>query len=268
MFTTPEPTTDAPEREVTGNATPVVRVTDLRKCFGDHVVVDAVNLAVREGEVLAIIGPSGAGKSTLLRCLNLLELPDRGRIEVDGHVITAGEKTSHKQLAALRRSVGMVFQAFNLFPHMTVLENVSFAQRRALGRSKQEADELSTALLQRVGLSDKLDSYPARCSGGQQQRAAIARALALNPKVMLFDEPTSAIDPELGAEVLAVMRQLAADGMTMIVVTHEMSFAKNVAEEVAVMCDGEIIEQGAPGRVLTDPAHARTRQFLRAVLDR
>jgi len=247
---------------------PVVRLTDIAKRYGDHVVLDGVNLEVREGEALAIVGPSGAGKSTLLRCVNFLEQPDRGRIEVAGHAIGVDEKPSSRRLAELRRSSGMVFQAFNLFPHYTVLQNVSFAQRRVLGRTAEEADACSMQLLERVGLKDKAAQYPARCSGGQQQRAAIARALALNPKVMLFDEPTSALDPELGLEVLAVMRQLADEGMTMIVVTHEMNFAKNVADEVAVMCDGGIIEQGDPKQVLVDPAHARTRQFLRAVLER
>ncbi|MDQ3223668.1 MAG: amino acid ABC transporter ATP-binding protein [Gemmatimonadota bacterium] len=246
----------------------MVRLTDITKQYAGHVVVDAVGLQVDQGNVLAIIGPSGAGKSTLLRCVNLLERPDSGRIEVDDHVVNAGEPTSGRRLAALRRSAGMVFQSFNLFPHLTVLENVSFAQRRVLERSGQEADERSRELLASVGLSDKADAYPQRCSGGQQQRAAIARALALEPAVMLFDEPTSALDPELGLEVLAVMRQLANDGMTMIVVTHEMSFAGSVADEVAVMADGKFIEQGDPKRVFENPSHPRTRQFLRAILER
>jgi len=251
-----------------GGSRPIVRLTDVTKRYADHVAVDAVNLQVDQGNVLAIVGPSGAGKSTLLRCVNLLELPEHGRIEVDDHAVLAGEPASGRELAALRRSVGMVFQSFNLFPHLSVLENVSFPQRRVLRRARQQAEARSRELLARVGLSDKAEAYPQRCSGGQQQRAAIARALALEPKVMLFDEPTSALDPELGVEVLTVMRQLADDGMTMIVVTHEMSFAESVADEVAVMADGKIIEQGDPRQVLADPTHPRARQFLRAILER
>ncbi len=264
----PDVGSDSAETPLSAGARPIVRLTDITKQFGDHVVVDAVSLQVDQGNVLAIVGPSGAGKSTLLRCVNLLERPDSGRIEVDDHVVNAGEPTSGRQLAALRRSAGMVFQSFNLFPHLTVLENVSFAQRRVLERSVHEADMRSRELLARVGLSDKADTYPQRCSGGQQQRAAIARALALEPKVMLFDEPTSALDPELGLEVLAVMRQLANDGMTMIVVTHEMSFAESVADEVAVMADSKVIEQGDPKLLFRNPSHPRTRRFLRALLER
>lgn len=245
---------------------PIVRLTAITKRFGDHVVIDDVSLEVAQGDVLAIVGPSGAGKSTLLRCVNLLEQPDVGRIEVDGQVFEAGQPV--RQTAALRRSVGMVFQSFNLFPHLTVLENVSFAQRRVLQRSRQEADERSRLLLARVGLSKKAGSYPQRCSGGEQQRVAIARALALEPRVMLFDEPTSALDPELGFEVLTVMRLLASEGMTMMVVTHEMNFARDVASEVVVMVDGRVIEHGLPRRVLQNPTQTRTRQFLRTILDR
>jgi polar amino acid transport system ATP-binding protein len=246
----------------------VVRLVDVTKRFGEHTVVDRVNTQVTRGEVLAIVGPSGAGKSTLLRCVNLLEQPDEGQIVVGEHTVDAGRPLGRGELAALRRHAGMVFQAFNLFPHMTVLQNVSFAQTRVLDRSRREADDRSRQLLERVGLADKADTYPQRCSGGQQQRAAIARALALEPEVMLFDEPTSALDPELGLEVLNVMRQLASDGMTMIVVTHEMSFAGNVADEVAVMADGKLIETGPPRDVLERPANPRTRSFLRAVLER
>ncbi len=249
-------------------ADPIVRLTGITKQYGRDAVVDGVSLEVAEGNVLAIVGPSGAGKSTLLRCVNLLERPDHGRIEVHGHAVNAGEPTSERQVAALRRSTGMVFQSFNLFPHLTVLKNVSFAQRRVLGRSRQEADSRSRELLARVGLSDKSDTYPQRCSGGQQQRAAIARALALDPKVMLFDEPTSALDPELGLEVLTVMRELANDGMTMIVVSHEMHFAESVADEVAVMADAKVIEQGDPKEIFKNPSHTRTRQFLRAIVER
>lgn len=197
-----------------------------------------------------MIGPSGAGKSTLLRCINLLETPDSGTISVEGVTIHADHTIKPKDLAALRSRVGMVFQAFNLFPHLTVLRNVSLAQQRVLGRSAAEADERSRQLLTRVGLAEKADQYPSRCSGGQQQRIAIARALALDPKVMLFDEPTSALDPELGLEVLTVMRELAESGMTMVVVTHEMQFARDVCDHLVVMADGGIIRGGRPARDL------------------
>ncbi|MGJ3191723.1 amino acid ABC transporter ATP-binding protein [Paenarthrobacter nitroguajacolicus] len=238
------------------------------KKYGDHTVINDVSLSVREGEVIAIIGPSGAGKSTLLRCINLLEVPDRGRITVEGNHVDAGTQISHKDLVRLRRNVGMVFQSFNLFPHMTVLRNISLPQERVLGRSRQEADARSMKLLERVGLADKAQQYPSRCSGGQQQRIAIARALALDPRVMLFDEPTSALDPEVGLEVLAVMRELAAEGMTMVVVTHEMQFARDVSDRVVVMAEGAILEEGDPADVFTAPAMDRTRKFLRAVLER
>ncbi|WP_425547658.1 amino acid ABC transporter ATP-binding protein [Brevibacterium daeguense] len=246
----------------------VVRVRNLAKSFGENTVLSDVNLTVLEGTVTAMIGPSGAGKSTVLRCMNLLERPDSGTIEIDGHVIDAERRFSNRELFALRRSAGMVFQHFNLFPHMTVLRNVSLPQQRVLGRSKGEADERAMALLTRMGLADKGEQYPNRCSGGQQQRIAIARALALDPKVMLFDEPTSALDPEVGLEVLEVMKELAASGMTMIVVTHEMSFARSVSEDLIVMADGGIIEQGDPKRIMAEPSHPRTQEFLRAVLQR
>ncbi|MGP0224311.1 MULTISPECIES: amino acid ABC transporter ATP-binding protein [unclassified Paenarthrobacter] len=238
------------------------------KRFGEHTVINDVSLSVREGEVVAIIGPSGAGKSTLLRCINLLEVPDSGRITVEGNHVDAGTDISHKDLVRLRRNVGMVFQSFNLFPHMTVLRNISLPQERVLGRTRAEADARSLTLLERVGLTDKAQQYPGRCSGGQQQRIAIARALALDPQVMLFDEPTSALDPEVGLEVLAVMRELAAEGMTMVVVTHEMQFARDVSDRVVVMADGAILEQGDPADVFTSPSMDRTRKFLRAVLER
>ncbi|GMA41978.1 amino acid ABC transporter ATP-binding protein [Mobilicoccus caccae] len=255
----------APRRENAGTAIHCDRVD---KSFGAHKVLDQVSLSVREGEVVAMIGPSGAGKSTFLRCINLLERPDSGTITVEGHTIDVGSDFSKKDLAALRRSVGMVFQSFNLFPHLTVLRNVALPQMRVLLRSKGEAEERAMALLERVGLQDKAGQYPARCSGGQQQRVAIARALALDPNVMLFDEPTSALDPEVGLEVLAVMRELAGEGMTMVVVTHEMQFARDVSDTLVVMADGGIIEQGDPQAVFTDPQHERTRRFLRAVVDR
>jgi polar amino acid transport system ATP-binding protein len=249
-----------------------LRLEDVSKAFGDHVVVDDVSMDIRPAEVVSIIGPSGAGKSTLLRCINFLEPPTSGRVFLSGVEVCArrsrGGQPAAKDLANLRRAVGMVFQSFNLFPHLTVLSNVSLPQQRVLGRSREEADARSFELLDRVGLREKAETYPGRCSGGQQQRVAIARALALNPKVMLFDEPTSALDPELGVEVLAVMRQLAEEGMTMIVVTHEMHFAADVSDRVVVMADGRILEQGPPDVVLKDPQHERTRKFLRAVLHR
>lgn len=247
---------------------PVIQLQNVSKRFGDNTVVDDVSLTVGQGEVAAIIGPSGAGKSTLLRCINLLENPDSGCITVGDTVINAGELVDAKELARLRRKAGMVFQSFNLFPHLTVLRNVSLAQERVLGRGRKEADEVSAALLERVGLADKADQYPNRCSGGEQQRIAIARALALEPQVMLFDEPTSALDPELGLEVLAVMKELALEGMTMVVVTHEMQFARDVGDHLVVMAEGAILEEGAPDKIFSAPSHARTRQFLSAVLER
>jgi polar amino acid transport system ATP-binding protein len=245
-----------------------VTMSKVRKQFGDHVVVDDVSIEVAPGEVVAIIGPSGAGKSTLLRCINLLERPDSGEITVGDVTIHPETGVSPKDLTNLRRTAGMVFQSFNLFPHLTVLRNISIAQERVLGRPRGEADERSRELLARVGLAEKADTYPTRSSGGQQQRIAIARALAMAPKVMLFDEPTSALDPELGLDVLNVMRELADEGMTMIIVTHEMHFAQDVSDRVVVMADGRIIEQGPPNQVLVKPENERTKRFLRAVTDR
>lgn len=247
---------------------PIIVMESIVKSFGDHRVVDDVSLSVQEGEVVAIIGPSGAGKTTLLRCINLLERPDRGVISVCGTRVDVTAKIGSRQLATLRENAGMVFQSFNLFPHLTVLRNVSLAQERVLGLDRDVADARSLELLERVGLASKASSYPGRCSGGQQQRIAIARALALRPRVMLFDEPTSALDPELGLEVLAVMKSLAADGMTMVVVTHEMQFARDVSDHLVVMAEGSILEEGKPEAIFTDPQQPRTRQFLRAVLER
>ncbi|MDQ0392021.1 amino acid ABC transporter ATP-binding protein [Labrys monachus] len=249
-------------------ARPLIVLDKVVKRYGTHTVLSGIDLEVHAGNVMAIIGPSGSGKSTLLRCINYLEPPSSGTIMLDGIRLEAGRATSRKDLALLRRSVGMVFQSFNLFPHMSVLRNVSLAQERVAGRSRKEADERSMQLLSRVGLADKAHQYPLRCSGGQQQRVAIARALALDPKVMLFDEPTSSLDPELGLEVLAVMRELADDGMTMIVVTHEMRFAENVSDTVLVMADGIIVEQGPSAEVMRNPRQERTKRFLRAVNDR
>ncbi|HEX6501299.1 MAG TPA: amino acid ABC transporter ATP-binding protein [Micromonosporaceae bacterium] len=238
------------------------------KRIGGTEILRGVDLDVEPGTVVSIIGPSGAGKSTLLRCVNLLETPTSGTIHVEGRLVFSGTAAmSRGALTALRRRVGMVFQSFNLFPHLTVLRNVSLAQMRVLGRTRSEADERSMDLLRRVGMEHKHASYPAQCSGGEQQRVAIARALSLDPSVMLFDEPTSALDAELGLEVLNVMRQLAADGMTMIVVTHALHFAGDVSDRIVVMDHGRIIESGDPQAVLTEPSQERTRRFLRAVLE-
>jgi polar amino acid transport system ATP-binding protein len=247
---------------------PVIKLDHLSKSFGTFQALQDINLSVLQGDVLAIIGPSGSGKSTLLRCINWLEPANSGTITVGDLTLDCSKPAGKDQITTLRRQLGMVFQSFNLFPHMTVLRNVSLAQERTLGRSRREADEISMSLLERVGLADKAQQYPVRCSGGQQQRIAIARALALDPKVMLFDEPTSALDPELGLEVLAVMRELASSGMTMIVVTHEMGFAENVSEHAMIMADGQILEYGPSREVIRNPQTERARRFLRAVNDR
>ena len=233
-------------------------VAGLRKSFGSLEVLRGIDLTVRPQELVFVIGPSGSGKSTLLRCCNRLEEPDEGSIRVDG-VELLDPKTD---INAMRRRIGMVFQSFNLYPHMTVLSNVTLALRKALGKSRTEAREIGEAALARVGLADKVDAYPAQLSGGQQQRAAIARAVALEPKIMLFDEPTSALDPELVGSVLAVMRELREAGMTMVVVSHEMRFARDAADRVIFMDDGVIVEQGPPERIFGSPEHARTRSFL------
>jgi polar amino acid transport system ATP-binding protein len=246
-----------------------VHVSGLSKAFGDLTVLTNVDLEMEVGEVVSIIGPSGAGKSTFLRCLNYLEVPTSGIIEIGGARVDASQHPPPKgSLDRLRRVTGMVFQNFNLFPHLTVMENITLPQRKVLGRDRSEAIDVANKLLQRVGLLEKADVHPSRLSGGQQQRIAIARALALSPKVMLFDEPTSALDPELGLEVLAVMRDLADEGMTMIVVTHEMHFARDVSNRIMVMGDGGVLEIGPSEQIMTSPSHERTRKFLRAVLDR
>ncbi len=247
---------------------PYVKLEHVFKSYGQHTVLDDVSLSVPAGDVLAIIGPSGSGKSTLLRCINFIEPPDKGIVTVGDVTLEGGAGATRRDLNQLRQKLGMVFQSFNLFPHMTVLRNISLAQERVLGRSRREAEDVSMQILARVGLSDKAQQYPSRCSGGQQQRIAIARALALDPKVMLFDEPTSALDPELGLEVLAVMRELAGSGMTMVVVTHEMGFAANVSDHTMIMGDGRIIEYGPSREVIRNPQSARAKQFLRAVNDR
>lgn len=247
---------------------PVIKLSGLCKSYGAFPVLQDIELEVPAGDVLAIIGPSGSGKSTLLRCINYLEPPDAGTVSVNGLTLTGGVATTRQKLFELRRNLGMVFQSFNLFPHLSVLRNVSLPQERVLKRSRAEADKISMQLLDRVGLADKAQQFPVRCSGGQQQRIAIARALALDPKVMLFDEPTSALDPELGLEVLSVMRQLAESGMTMIVVTHEMGFAENVSDHAMIMADGKAIEYGPSRDVIRNPKTERAKRFLRAVNDR
>ncbi|MGW9111771.1 amino acid ABC transporter ATP-binding protein [Microbacterium sp. NPDC055683] len=258
----------SPFTQVNETATAGVEIAGLSKSFGSNLVLDDISVSVRPGSVTALIGPSGSGKSTLLRCVNLLETPDRGTITVGSQTIEAGRRVRESELLALRRQVGMVFQSFNLFPHFTVLRNVALPQEKVLGRSKEEAEARALTLLDRVGLKEKAHQHPGRCSGGQQQRIAIARALALGPRAMLFDEPTSALDPEVGVEVLAVMRELADAGMTMIVVTHEMQFARDVGDHLVVMADGHIIEEGDPRAIMADPQQERTRRFLSAVLER
>jgi len=242
-------------------AAPPIEIEDLYKSFGVLEVLRGVDLSVTTGEVICIIGPSGSGKSTLLRCVNLLEVPSAGRVLIEGYDITDPET----DVDAVRAKIGMVFQQFNLFPHLTVLKNLTIAQRKVLGRSSAEAISVAEAMLLRVGLADKRDEFPIRLSGGQQQRVAIARSLCMNPDMMLFDEPTSALDPELIGEVLDVMRALADEGMTMLVVTHEMGFAKQVADRVLFIDEGVIQEQGPPREVLENPKNERTRRFLRAV---
>ena len=241
---------------------PVVRLEQVRKSFGDNLVLDGIDLTVAPRETLVVIGPSGSGKSTLLRCINLLEPLDSGRIFLEGDEITRkGVKVS-----AIRQRVGMVFQQFNLFPHLKVIDNLTLAARRIRRLPKDEAERRAHALLGRVGLEEKARQYPHQLSGGQQQRVAIARALVMEPHVMLFDEVTSALDPELVGEVLVVIRDLARDGMTMLVVTHEMQFARDVGDRVVFMDEGRIVEQGEPSDVLDRPREERTRRFLRRSL--
>ncbi|MCL2653105.1 MAG: amino acid ABC transporter ATP-binding protein [Propionibacteriaceae bacterium] len=236
---------------------------DLHKHFGQLHVLKGINLTVEKGEVVCVIGPSGSGKSTLLRSVNLLEHPTGGQVLIEGIDI----QDPDINLDRIRARIGMVFQSFNLFPHMNVLRNVTVAQQTVLKRSPQEAHDVAMAMLDRVGLTDKITAHPSQLSGGQQQRVAIARSLSMNPDIMLFDEPTSALDPELVGDVLTVMRQLAADGMTMLVVTHEMAFARDVADRVIFMDDGQIVEEGPPSQVIAAPKEERTQVFLQRVLD-
>jgi len=240
----------------------LIRVEHLYKRFGDHEVLKDINVHIKEKEVVCIIGPSGSGKSTFLRCLNLLEPITSGRVVVDGHDLT----DSKTDINRVRTEMGMVFQQFNLFPHKRVIENITMAPMRVRKWSKEKAEQKAMELLGKVGLQDKAHAWPEQLSGGQQQRVAIARALAMDPKVMLFDKPTSALDPEMIKEVLAVMKQLAAEGMTMVVVTHEMGFAREVSDRVLFMDQGMIIEEGTPEELFNRPKEERTRTFLSKVL--
>lgn len=240
-----------------------ISIRNLQKSFGPVEVLKDISLEVQPGEVVCIIGPSGSGKSTLLRCVNLLELPTSGTILVGPDEITHPDA----DLDRIRRRIGMVFQAFNLFPHLTVLENLTVAQTKVLRRPKEEANRVARANLHRVGMSHKEDAYPAQLSGGQQQRVAIARSLSMDPQLMLFDEPTSALDPELVGEVLAVMKSLAAEGMTMVIVTHEMAFAREVADRVVFLDGGYVVEQGSAKDVIGSPREERTKSFLHRVLN-
>ncbi|MFI0511155.1 amino acid ABC transporter ATP-binding protein [Streptomyces sp. WSLK1-5] len=251
---------------------PLVEARDVRKHFGAQQVLKGIDLQVRRGEVMCLLGPSGSGKSTFLRCINHLERLDGGRIYVDGELMGYEEhgprirEMKPSQIAAQRRGIGMVFQRFNLFPHLTALENITEAPVGVAGQDRTTARSQGRELLARVGLAGQAGAYPARLSGGQQQRVAIARALAMDPKLMLFDEPTSALDPELVGDVLNVMRDLASSGMTMIVVTHEIGFAREVADQLVFMDDGVVVESGPPHHVISDPQHERTRAFLDSVL--
>ena len=241
----------------------MIDVKNLHKSFGNHEVLKGVNEHIEKGEKVVVIGPSGSGKSTFLRCLNLLEEPTGGEIIFEGQNITAKDT----DINLVRRRMGMVFQQFNLFPHLTVRENIKLAPVKLKVMTDEEADKRALELLARVGLPDKADSYPAQLSGGQQQRIAIARALAMNPDVMLFDEPTSALDPEMVGEVLEIMKELADDGMTMVVVTHEMAFARTVSDRVVFMDKGVVLEDAAPAELFGNPKHQRTREFLSRYLE-
>ena len=242
-------------------AHPMIQIRDLHKSFGDLHILKGINLDVQKSEVVVVIGPSGSGKSTLLRCVNYLAVPTSGTVTIDGQTIDP-----EVNINTVRAEVGMVFQHFNLFPHMSVLHNITLAPIKVRGMSRFEAEKIAMELLKRVGLSEKANAFPAELSGGQQQRVAIARALAMNPKIMLFDEPTSALDPEMVNEVLEVMKSLAESGMTMMIVTHEMGFARQVADRVLFVDGGHIIEQGKPADVFEHPQEKRTQDFLAKIL--
>ena len=251
------------DETVTTQPEPMIRLRGVSKTFDRtiHAVRD-MDLDVAEGEVLVIVGPSGSGKSTVLRCINLLEIPTTGTVTVDGFEMT----DTSTDLDHVRAEVGMVFQQFNLFPHLTIIQNIALAQRKVRGRSKSEASEMAMRQLTRVGIPEKADAYPRQLSGGQQQRVAIARSLAMEPRVMLFDEPTSALDPEMVKEVLDVMLELAGEGMTMVVVTHEMGFARAAADRLLFIDEGEVVEIGPPEEVFSNPSHERTRAFFDKIL--
>jgi polar amino acid transport system ATP-binding protein len=241
---------------------PALALEDVHKSFGENEVLRGIDLIVQPHEVVCLIGASGSGKSTLLKCVNLIEPIDSGRILVEGEEITAPDVDVNR----VRRGIGIVFQAFNLFPHMTVVQNITLAPREVLKMDREGASKRALSLLERFGLLDKKDEYPDRLSGGQQQRVAIVRALAMRPSLMLFDEVTSALDPELVAEVLSVIKELADEGMTMLIATHEMSFARDIANRVCFLDEGRILEQGPPERIFTSPEHPRTRQFLQRII--
>jgi len=238
---------------------PILEIADLRKSFGKEEVLKGVNLTVQRGEVVVLLGSSGSGKSTFLRCINRLEEPTSGTISLNGVPVTSSDANLHD----LRKQIGMVFQSFNLYPHLTALKNITLALRLSLGQSRKVAEEQATRMLSQVGLAEKARSYPSELSGGQQQRVAIARALALEPQVMLFDEPTSALDPELVGSVLEVIRLLRQSNMTMVIVTHELGFAREAADRIVMMDKGEVVEEGAPEQLFTAPRHQRTREFLK-----
>ena len=255
---------------MTGAGAPLLRIGGLSKAFGTHEVLKGISLDVRAGEVIAIIGASGSGKSTFLRCINMLEMPDAGTFDFENfafdYAVGSGRRPKRDELRALRARIGMVFQSYNLWPHLTVLENVIEAPLRVRGVPRAEAVDRAEALLARIGLAEKRDAYPSRLSGGQQQRVAIARSLCMNPRIMLFDEPTSALDPEMIKEVLETMVGLAEEGMTMLCVTHEMGFARQVANRVIFMDQGQIIEQNDPDAFFSNPQHERTKLFLSQIL--
>jgi len=240
----------------------VIKVENLQKKFGNNLVLKDITTTIKKGEVVAVIGPSGSGKSTFLRCLNLLEQPTEGRVYVDEKELTAPKANKME----IRKQIGMVFQHFHLFPHMTVLDNVSYAPQKSKGMEKFKAEVIAKELITKVGLADKFNEYPNRLSGGQKQRVAIARALAMEPEIMLFDEPTSALDPEMVKEVLDVMKDLAESGMTMVIVTHEMNFAKEVADRILFLDDGHLMEEGEPKAFFTHPKTDRARDFLAKIL--